>query len=120
MGCCGCGVGPIGNIWTAVAAVWDLWDCFMDPMGIYGLLSLRCGTYGGSMGCCGCGMGLMGLPYGSCVDPWAADPMGDLWAAVAAVPTLWAIYGLLWLRCQPYGESMGCCGCGVGSIGLMY
>ena len=31
------------------------------------------------MGCCGC----------------SADHMGHLWAAAAAVPTLWGIYGVL-------------------------
>jgi len=55
-----------------------------------GLLWLRCGTY------------------------------GDLWAAVAAAPTLWGIYGLLWLRCGTYEGSVGCCGCGVGPMGLIY
>ena len=78
---------------------------------IYGLLWLRCGSYGGSMGCCGCG----------------TDPMGNLWAAVAAVWDLWGICGLLWLQCGTYGidlwtlwESMGCCGCGVGPMGDLW
>ena len=60
------------------------------------------------MGYCGCG----------------ADPMGHLWGAVAVVPTLWGIYGALWLRSGAYGidlwslwESMGCCGCGADPMG---
>ena len=48
------------------------------------------------------------------------DLWGDLWGAVAAVLTLWGIYGVLWLRCRPYGASMGRCGCGLGPMGLIY
>ena len=53
--------------------------------------------------------------------------MGDLWLAVAAMPTLWGSMGLLWLRCGTYGiylltlwGSMGCCGCGVGPMGDLW
>ena len=28
--------------------------------------------------------------------------------------------GLLWLRCGNYGNLWGCCGCGVGLMGLIY
>ena len=56
------------------------------------------------MGRCGCG----------------ADPMGYLWGAVAAVPSVWGIYGVLWLRCQPYGAHMGRCGCGTGPMGDLW
>ena len=34
-------------------------------------------------------------------------PIGDLRAAAASVPALGGIYGLLRLRCQPYGGSIG-------------
>ena len=40
--------------------------------------------------------------------------------AVVAASTLWEIYGMLWLWCQPDSGSMGCCGCGVGTMGLIY
>ena len=98
--------GPMSDLWAAVVAVWDLW-------GIYGLLWLRSGTYGGFMGCCSCG----------------AKPMGDLWGAVVAVPNLW---GSMWnpefhcrcvsdcigLRCQTYGDLHCCCGCGLKPMHL--
>ena len=31
----------------------------------------------------------------------------DLWAAEAAVPSLWAIYGALWLRCWTFMDIWG-------------
>ena len=43
--------------------------------------------HGGSMGCCGCDV----------------NHVGDLWAAVASVPTPWGSIGLLWPRCGTYG-----------------
>ena len=40
MGCCGCDVGLVGNLWAAVVAVRDLGGIcgLLQPMGIYGLL----------------------------------------------------------------------------------
>ena len=61
-----------------------LWDAYGESLGTFGMLWLRCSTYG--------------------IDLWT---YGNLWAAVAAVPTLWGIYGVLWLRCRPYGAPMG-------------
>ena len=63
------------------------------------------------MGFCGCSVGPMGLIY---------EPYGNLWGAVAAVPTLWGICGQVWLRCRPHGASLGCCGCGMGLMGLIH
>ena len=55
--------------------------------------------------------------------------MGSLWGAmglyfvvgyfVYGVP-MGLTYGLLWLRCRPYGASMGCCGCGADSMGHLW
>ena len=39
---------------------------------------------------------------------------------VAAVWKLWESMGVLWLRCGTYGDLWGCCGCGVGLMGLIY
>ena len=71
----------------------------------------------------------MGPIYGVATPP----PMGrDLWGykslvwgwtcfmyGIAAFD-LWGSMGLLWLRCWPYGDLWGCCGCGVGPMGLIY
>ena len=62
--------------------------------------------------------------YGALFRGWLFCLWGaygiDLWATVAAVLTLWGIYGALWLRCRPYGASMGRCGCGANPMGHIW
>ena len=90
----------------------------MDPVSTYGVLSLRCGPYGAPMGCCGCGVGPMGI-YGGAVaavwDLWGWS-MGLIYGAMSAYGDLQDL--LIGLRCRTYGDLWGCCGCGVGLMGI--
>ena len=87
--------GLMGSLWGAYGEpMGNLWRAYEIPTSdhvwyIAAILAF------GNAGMHGCGGNLMGT-YGAMV----------------------LIYGSLWLRCKPYGDLWGCCGCGVEPMGI--
>ena len=104
---CDCGADPMG----------DLWDCVCAAIGF-------AWTYGDALLQLWGPMGLHLCSYWVCLDLWGCSvaSMGLYFVVgyfVYGVP-MGLTYGLLWLRCRPYGASMGRCGCGADPMGYLW